>query len=418
MMRIGITCRWSAAVLAALWICGNTAWSADRRAGRETVPMRTGENGTERPLADTYGAEANPTGQPIGGGEGYTAGPKRDDARFHVANLEALQRALKAAKPEDIVWIESGSTIDFTGTRIAIPPKVTLAGDRGVNGSMGPLLTARHRSDELFIVMGEGARVTGFRVQGANPLMKDIDEQKSDPAGYGVSCVNGEVDNMEISRFQRGGVALFRNSDFSHIHHNHIHDVASYPVFIANGTGDRHVIEANRIEWAWHAVGSNGSRGSGYTVRYNIFVRVPRPKSFDEHGADPPNWCLDVHANDGAPTRPSRPATRKLVVHHNSFTAHPDVKVGDGSDLLRKLGLYPKHDVYVGYGKGMTTTVEVYRNRFLMHKATGSSNRFKPYGRALRFVGLKAHPDLPDDPQPTQGRWEVTIRDNLYGNHE
>ncbi len=45
-------------------------------------------------LAVTSGAEANPTGQPIGGGRGYTAGPKPSEADFRVDSLESLQRAL------------------------------------------------------------------------------------------------------------------------------------------------------------------------------------------------------------------------------------------------------------------------------------------------------------------------------------
>jgi hypothetical protein len=162
------------------------------------------------------------------------------------------------------------------------------------------------------------------------------------------------VDNCEVSQFQRGGIALFRDSERAHIHHNFLHDIATYPVLLGNGTGDGHVIEANRIEWAWHAIASNASRGSGYTARYNVFLRVPRPKLFDQSGPDPPNWCLDTHANNGAEIKPPRPTTRKLVAHHNTFLAHPDVKVGDGSDLLKTVGIYPKHDLYIGAGESMT----------------------------------------------------------------
>ena len=361
-----------------------------------------------------FGAEINPTGPPIGGGAGYTAGPQRSDAMRHVRTLEELKQALAKAAAGEVIWIESGSTIDFTGTRIEVPEKVTLAGDRGQNGSDGALLTAKHSGDMNFIMLSPGARLTGVRVRGSNPLMKNLDSQKSDPAGYAISCANAEVDNCEISQFQRGGVALYRDSDRSHIHHNFIHDVASYPVFLGNGTGDGHIIEANRIEWAWHAVTSNASRGSGYTARYNIFMRVQPPKLFDQAGPDPPNWCLDTHASTGAPTKPPRPATRKLVAHHNTFLAHPDVKVGDGSELLKTVGLYPKHDICIGAGTGMTTTVEIHHNRFLMHEATGSPDPIKPYGRAIRLVGLKGHPGLPDDPQPTQDIWKVTIGENRF----
>ncbi|MFA6545968.1 MAG: right-handed parallel beta-helix repeat-containing protein [Limisphaerales bacterium] len=268
-----------------------------------------------------FGAEVNPTGQPIGGGAGYTAGPRRSDATRQVRTLAELKQSLAAAKAGEVVWIESGNTIDFTGTRIEVPEKVTLAGDRGQNGSDGALLTARHSGDMNFIMLSPGARLTGVRVRGSNPLMKDLDSQKSDPAGYAISCANAEVDNCEISQFQRGGVALYRDSDRSHIHHNFIHDVASYPVFLGNGTGDAHTIEANRIEWAWHAVASNASRGSGYTARYNEFIRVPRPKLFDQRAptrptgvstpmrtrARKPSRRIPPHASSSRTTTPSSP---------------------------------------------------------------------------------------------------------------
>lgn len=365
----------------------------------------------------TFGAEANPTGQPIGGGAGYSAGPKQTDARFHAGTLDELMASLKQAQSGDLIWIKSESTIDFTGKRLEVPPKVIVAGDRGLNGSLGPLLTAKHTGDEYFITLGDGARLSGLRIRGSNPLFINLDSQESDPSGYAVLCVNGEIDNCEVSQFRRGGIGLFRTSDRSHIHHNFLHDIAAYPVLIGNGSGDGHVIEANRIEWAWHAVGSNGSRGSGYIVRYNEFVRVVRPKLFETSGSSPPNWCLDVHENDGSQTRPPRPATRKLIVHHNSFLAHSAIVVGDGSELLTTNGLYPKYDVFVGAGPAVTTTVEIHHNRLLMHKASGSGEKFKPYGLAIRIAGIHGHPALPDDPLPLQGKVAAIIGENRFSGH-
>lgn len=365
--------------------------------------------------AETFGAEANPTGQPIGGGRGYSAGPEREDAAFRVRTLTELTTALKAARPGDLVWIESDAEIDFTGTQIVVPEKVTLAGDRGRDGAAGPLLFARHTGGIVFVDLAPGSRLSGVRVRGSNPPLRDLDVRPSDPEGYGVACANAEVDNCEVSQFQRGGVGVFRNSDFSHVHHNYIHDVASYPLFVGRAAGDGHVFEANRVEYAWHAVGCAGDRGCGYVVRYNEFVRVARPKSFESSGADPPNWCLDMHDNDGATSKSTRPPTRKLVVRNNTFLAASDVRVGDGGDLLETRGLYPKYDVYVGFGHGMTTTVEIDRNRFLLHRDTGSREKFKPFGRALRIVGLRGHPKYPDDPLAPDGRVDLSLGENRYG---
>lgn len=378
------------------------------------LPFASGVAATAEDVSLEFGAGANPTKQPIGGGAGYTAGPRRAEARYHVRSLVELRQALAESKPGDTVWIESGSTIDFTGSRLEVPAKVTLAGDRGRDGSAGPLLTAKPSGNEYHLILHSGSRLSGVRVRGSNPSFDKIDSQPSDPPSYAVSCIDAEVDNCEISQFQRGGVGLFRNSVRAHIHHNYLHDIAAYPVLVGNGSGDEHVIEANRIEWAWHAVASNGSRGSGYTARYNVFVRVPRPKRFDESGLDPPNWCLDVHANTGAETNPPRPRTRKLVAHHNTFLAHPEVHVGDGGDLVKSVGLYPKHDIYIGAGVGLTTTVEIHHNLFLMHAASGSRDPNKPYGRAIRLVGLKGDPRLPDDPAATQDVWQVTLGENRF----
>ncbi len=359
-----------------------------------------------------FGADPFPGGQPLGGGAGYSAGPAREQAVHQADSLESLQQALARAKAGEVVWIEG--TVDFTGVRLEVREKITLAGDRGRAGSPGPLLFARHTGNEYFIQLRPCARLTGVRVRGSNPLLKDVDSQKNDPPGYAISCADAEVDNCEISQFQRGGVAMFRESERARIHHNHIHDIAAYPVVLGNGTGNGHVIEGNRIEWAWHAVSSNGSRGSGYVARHNEFRRVIRPALFNQSGEDPPNWCLDTHANTGKPTQPERPPTRLVVVEHNTFLADPGVQVGDGSDLIQAVGRYPKHDVYVGAGTGMTTTVEIRGNRFLMHEKSGSTHPFKPYGCAVRLVGLKGHPDLPDDPAPTADVWKVTLGKNSF----
>ena len=337
----------------------------------------------------------------------FAALAQSDAAETLVSTLVGLQQALPKAKAGDKVRIAKGSTIELKEQQIVVSEKVTLIGE-------GATITAEPVGDRAAIALRPGARLTGLRIVGPNPLFKDIDAQPLRASGYAVACADAEVDHCEVLKFQRGGIALFRDSVKAHIHHNHLHDIAEYPVLIANGSGAGHVIEHNRIEWAWHAIASNGSRGSGYTARFNEFVRVPRPKTFEASGASPPNWCLDVHSNEGAETKPARPPTRLLVVHDNVFLAHPDVKVGDGSELLKTNGLYPKHDIYVGPGKGMTTTVDIHHNRFLMHGKTGSNDKFKPYGRAIRLFGLSGHPALEDDSQPAVDVWKVSIRDNTY----
>ena len=324
-----------------------------------------------------------------------------------ASTLTELQQALANAHAGDVVRLTKGSDIALKDTQLSVPEKITLNGE-------GAAITAEPTGDRAAISLRPGSRLTGLRIVGPNPLFKDIDSQPFQPSGYAVTCADAEVDHCEIMQFQRGGIAMFRDSVKGHIHHNHLHDIAAYPVLIGNGSGDGHLIEHNRIEWAWHAIASNGSRGSGYTAHHNEFIRMPRPKAFDTSGTSPPNWCLDVHENSGAATKPPRPATRLLIVHDNVFRAHPDVRVGDGSDLLTTSGLYPKHDIYVGACPGVTTTVDIHHNRFLMHAKTVSTDKFKPYGRAIRLVGLQGHPELEDDPQPAKDEWKVSLHNNTF----
>jgi hypothetical protein len=337
----------------------------------------------EPPAAARFGAEANSTGQPLGGGAGYLAGVTSGAATFRVTNRDELAVALKTARCGEVVWIQSGLVIDFSGMRLEVPAGVIVAEDRGQAGSPGPLLTTKHTRDDYFILLAQGARLTGLRIRGSNPLFRQLDDQPSEPSGYAISCSNGEVDNCEVSQFRRAGVAVFQTSERSHIHHNNFHDIAAYPILIANGAGDGHTIEANRIEWAWHAIASNGARGSGYTARHNEFIRVTRPKQFEQSGPSPSNWCLDVHGNDGADTRPARPKTRKLIVYHNTFLVSPGVQVGDGHELLTTNAWYPKYDIFVGSCPGVMTTVDIHHNRFLMHTLSGTHDPWKPYGLAV-----------------------------------
>ncbi|MFM7606039.1 MAG: hypothetical protein ACKO8Z_12705 [Prosthecobacter sp.] len=324
-----------------------------------------------------------------------------------VSTLADLQQALANAHIGDVVHLTKGSDIALKDGQLIVPEKITLHGE-------GVTLTAEPTGDRAAILLRPGSRLTGLGIVGPNPLFKDIDSQPIKSGGYAVNCADAEVDHCEIMKFQRGGIAMFRDSVKAHIHHNHLHDIAAYPILVGNGSGDGHLIEHNRIEWAWHAIASNGSRGSGYTARHNELVRMPRPKAFEASGSSPPNWCIDIHENNGAATKPPRPATRLLIVHDNVFRAHPDVKVGDGSELLTTNGLYPKHDIYIGPCPSVTTTVDIHHNRFLMHEKTGSTDKFKPYGRAIRLVGLQDHPVLEDDPQPRKDDWKVNIQDNTF----
>ena len=94
-----------------------------------------------------YGAECNPTGSPIGGGQGYGDVFRAGD--IEVGTLEELAQALErlaGMEPEarlgKVVFVKPGSEINLAGrTRLVVPSGVTLAPEGGAHQSIGtPLI--------------------------------------------------------------------------------------------------------------------------------------------------------------------------------------------------------------------------------------------------------------------------------------
>ncbi len=64
-------------------------------------------------VVPAYGAEANPTGDPIGGGDGYRRIVERGD--FNVATAGELLAALKEARTGQTIYVAHDARIDLTG---------------------------------------------------------------------------------------------------------------------------------------------------------------------------------------------------------------------------------------------------------------------------------------------------------------
>jgi len=62
---------------------------------------------------ETFGAECNPTGDPIGGGKGYRR--VVGDAQFRVRTANELLAALQEATAGQVVRVEDGAEIDLEG---------------------------------------------------------------------------------------------------------------------------------------------------------------------------------------------------------------------------------------------------------------------------------------------------------------
>ncbi|MFC2087459.1 hypothetical protein ACFLSA_04795, partial [Bacteroidota bacterium] len=245
-----------------------------------------------------YSAEANHTGDPIGGGTGYSRIITSGD--YTVSNRTELLDALYKARDGEIIYVSSGSEIDMSGlVSVEIRDGVTLAGNRGHSVSNGPLIytdgLASHSYPRLFL-MGNGSRITGIRLIGPDPDYSDYTQQTKD-ASYEAAArgiymgTNSEVDNNEIANFYRDGVIV--NEKNCHVHHNYIHDIAAYPVVVGGKNNSSVLIEANLIYWGWHSFAGSGIWGSGYEVRYNIF----EPHDIASCFGSSVNHCMDIHGD-------------------------------------------------------------------------------------------------------------------------
>ena len=122
------------------------------------------------------------------------------------------------------------------------------------------------------------------------------------PTATALLCSdNVEVDNCEIGNFQ-DGIAVYGTDVYAH--HNYLHDVLAYPVLFG-GDGRRPLIEANLIDWAWHAIATSDNMVASFVARYNVFREVA-PNLYGQGISF--KFAIDHHGRGGW-----------FVVHHNTF---------------------------------------------------------------------------------------------------
>ncbi|MGI6082628.1 MAG: carbohydrate binding domain-containing protein [Limnochordia bacterium] len=310
---------------------------------------------------EEYGAQANPTGNPIGGGQGYTYAVTSGD--IAVSSAQELIAALEAAAPGDVIYVDPDAEIDLTGyEQLVIREGVTLAGNRGVDGAPGPLLFSDEMDTYPLFVMEKGARLTGIRLRGPDGTTQD--SAYSQPNSLAVRSAGDdiEVDNNEIFNWSYGGVSVMNEN--AYVHHNHIHHVQraglGYPVVVSGGTA---LIEANYFDWYRHAIASSGYIGSGYEARYNIA------------GANATSFAFDMHGGrDFCPKR-STPCSETekfmggewITIHHNTFLNTRQRAIGIRGVPLQGGAIYRNwfHHTDTNYAVGFVNylgNVDVYDN--------------------------------------------------------
>ncbi len=319
-----------------------------------------------------YGARPDARG-PIGGASGYAGVVTRGD--YTVKDLDTLLEALSQARPGQVVFIPGETEIDLTARIyieqlvLEVPGCVTLAGDRGQNGSKGALLTSDALKTPVMIrVVGPDVRITGLRLRGPNSKRYLDHHRRSYGNGgrgqdyyYQFPLSDGvvsdhrrlEVDNCEISSFSHAGVYLRKSGDH-HIHHNFIHHCQ----YQGLGYGVCHnearsLIECNLFDWNRHSIAGTGRPGEGYVARHNVELGVSLSHCFDMHGGrdrgdgtDIAGTTIEIHNNTfrapqtavvirGVPQE-------KCEIHHNWFEKHAD----PGQAVRASTGTTIEHNAY------------------------------------------------------------------------
>jgi PKD repeat protein len=313
----------------------------------------------------SYGAESNPTGNPLGGGAGYTRIIAEKDPRvkYVVSTKDQLVAALKTAKSGEVVFVKGSAVIDMTGTpNTVIPGGVTVASDRGNGGSQGALIkytsNNRYAGASLFVVGGNNVRVTGLRLEGE---MLPQDGRGNGEAYYlrAISAKNKaglEVDNCEIRGWAWSCVTVM-DCNGTNIHHNYMHhNQARGEGYGADIYGGDMLVEANIFNYNRHDIAGGGYPGESYEARYNLVRGDGHPigsHHFDVHACNPSNYA------DDSDTSSRFIAGNVYRIHHNTFEAGQQAPIGIRSRPVT--GAYIYNNVFMSSSTDTSGGVPVWQ---------------------------------------------------------
>lgn len=240
-----------------------------------------------------------------------------------IASVDGLTRALSAATDGDLVAVNPDAELDLDGLwEITVPSGVTLAGSheegnpgavlRSADGDQTPESEPFTRKLEL----GQGARITGFRLEGnyheyVNPDEEHDGDYNAHRGGGGVTAEEDtEVDNNEISGWPYAGVVAHGNS---HVHDNYIHhnvwEGLGYGVTVPEGD-HMPLIESNRFDYNRHSIAGGGGERTGYIAKHNLVEERAVGHQFEMHGSEGMSGV----------------AGRRIVIEQNTFKATRNVE--------------------------------------------------------------------------------------------
>lgn len=255
-------------------------------------PPRLDEIGAGKILAACGASEPNPNYN-IGGGAGYGYIITQSQATGAVVtNLSNLNYRLQTAVSGDIIFIPGNISINVGSTTLVVKEGVTLASDRGHNGSQGALLYTTVGDAEMIHTTGDGARVTGLRIKGP----KEANWPDGGPAARGI--VNGYahasgtgnwtgheavyVDNCEIWGWDHAAVHM--NYGQTWVMSNKIYNNQEWGLgygVALMGASFAYVFN-NEFAFNRHCVAGTGHNVQTYWAFHNLITGADHPP-FDMH---------------------------------------------------------------------------------------------------------------------------------------
>lgn len=231
-----------------------------------------------------------------GGGDGYPRDVTANDADYTVSTHRGVIDASIDATSGDVVFVEGDAVIDMSDRRAVFDGGVTVASDRGLDGSDGALLYADDGYDDWasqgVVKVGDGGCVSGLRIRG--PL-HDQDWQEYNGRYYssGIELgAGGECANCEIWGFNH---LVHLNGDDAHVHHSELYKAnmkgVGYIIGAVATTGL--LMEYNHVYHFRHVVGATGN--GGFEARYNLIDGPALAHVFDQHS--PGGTYTELHHN-------------------------------------------------------------------------------------------------------------------------
>jgi hypothetical protein len=284
-----------------------------------------------------YGADANPTGNPIGGGYGYVSphGYSQATADYVVTTVSQLSTALASATSGQVIWIPSGTTITISSAYgKTIKSGVVLASSRGKDGAAGGKIKWTYTSGSgmtALLSCQSNSRVSGVVLEG--PIGTSGTSGTYGGSNIGLRGVNGsygiEVENCEISKFALAGIyfndGLLNDSNRHYVHHCYIHNCQrhGFGYGISEEGSSAFLAEANIFDENRHHIMAQAglTNPNSYEVRYNKFYEAIYASDGDIYGTWYYSHQVDCHG--GADYGSSYYAGNILKIHHNTFYENP-----------------------------------------------------------------------------------------------